>query len=401
MNEFLGIEILRGNFDIETYSVSSDNNLLVATKSKKKEQKFTYIKDRRKQFLLKDYINSLYTSIVEKDKSSHTEEVNQIILDGDYLIVFENHHPTIVKKVFDLRGTELSEEMKKQIKEIQGYLEKDRDKLLTSKYAPIIETIVDRRATRLINTEETEELEEFYKSAADYAYNRKRNNRRYRRDYGFDLGLIFAAYTHLWIRNSFSVVKELQDKHLVYGTIAEIIYFLGIIFTFKRLDELIGEVNLNKDIEYYIDLCSKVENGDRKTIRSLAENFGRVGITPWGETTELEKTQFYISLSRDLTILDCFESEDLTQIKAKLMLLGYEYLQYRYTIDENEILEEMYMNKLKEIEERIDLTGKEVIEKDEYTMDLIANNCDFDENGRLKLIPIVYDKTVKTKKYAI
>lgn len=401
MNEFLGIEILRGNFDIETYSVSSDNNLLVATKSKKKEQKFTYIKDRRKQFLLKDYINSLYTSIVEKDKSSHTEEVNQIILDGDYLIVFENHHPTIVKKVFDLRGTELPEEIKKQIKEIQGYLEKDRDKLLTSKYAPIIETIVDRRATRLINTEETEELEEFYKSAADYAYNRKRNNRRYRRDYSFDLGLIFAAYTHLWIRNSFSVVKELQDKHLVYGTIAEIIYFLGIIFAFKRLDELIGEVNLNKDIEYYIDLCSKVENGDRKTIRSLAENFGRVGISPYGLYTELEKNQFCMSLSRDLTIIDCFENEDLVQIRVKLIFLGYEYLNDLFRIGQNEILEDMYMAKLKEIEKEIDLTDKELAENDEYIMDLVANNCDFDENGRLKLIPIVYDKTVKTKKYAI
>lgn len=399
MNEFLGIEVLRGNFKIETYSVSSDNNLLVATKSEKKEQKFTYIKDRRKQFLLKGYINSLYTSIVEKDKSNYTEEVNQIILDGDYLIVFENHHPTIVKKVFDLRGTELPEEMKKQIKEIQECLEKDRDKLLTGRYAPIIETIVDRRVTPLISTEETEELEEFYKSAADYAYKRKRN--KHRRDYGFDLGLIFASYTHGWIRNSFPVVKELQDKHLVCGTLAESIYFLGVIYAFKILDDLIRKVNLNKDIEYYIDLCSKVENGDRKTIRSLAEYFGRSGITPCGLYTELEKNQFYLSLSRDLTILDCFDNEDLSQIKSELILLGYEYLHECPRADENEILEEMYMNKLKKIEEKIDLTDKELAENDEYIMDLITNNCDFDENGRLKLIPIVYDQTVKTKKYAI
>ena len=45
MNEFLGIEILRGNFKIETYSVLSNNNLLVATKSEKKEQKFTENED--------------------------------------------------------------------------------------------------------------------------------------------------------------------------------------------------------------------------------------------------------------------------------------------------------------------------------------------------------------------
>ena len=93
----------------------------------------------------------------------------------------------------------------------------------------------------------------------------------------------------------------------------------GIIYAFKILDDLIGEVNLNKDIEYYIDLCSKVENGDRKTIRSLAENFGRVGITPYGLYTELEKNQFCMSLSRDLTILDCFDNEDLSQIKSELI----------------------------------------------------------------------------------
>ena len=239
MNEFLGIEILRGNFKIETYSVLSNNNLLVATKSEKKEQKFTYIKDRRKQFLLKDYINSLYTSIVEKDKSNYTEEVNQIILDGDYLIVFENHHPTIVKKVFDLRGTELPEEMKKQIKEIQECLEKDRDKLLTGRYAPIIETIVDRRVTPLISTEETEELEEFYKSAADYAYKRKRN--KHRHDYSFDLGFIFAYYTSLWGDNTLPILQKLYSEKIGYFIAVNVIYMMGTIFTFRKINFKVAE----------------------------------------------------------------------------------------------------------------------------------------------------------------
>ena len=63
----------------------------------------------------------------------------------------------------------------------------------------------------------------------------------------------------------------------------------------------------------------------------------------------LGKNQFYLSLSRDLTILDCFDNEDLSQIKSELILLGYEYLHDCPRADENEILEEMYMNKLKKI----------------------------------------------------
>jgi hypothetical protein len=174
---------------------------------------------------------------------------------------------------------------------------------------------------------------------------------------------------------------------------------LGASFTVEKIVDLIREANLDEKVKYYIDLCSKVENSDNETIRSLAENFGRTGITPSGLYKEFEKNQFYLSLSRDLTILDCFDNEELSQIKSELILLGYEYLQCYYQSDLNEILEEMYMNKLKEIEDKIDLTDKKVVEKDKYIMDLISNNCDFDENNRLKLLPIVYDKTVKTKKH--
>ena len=52
----LGKEIKNGDFDIITYSVSSNFNQLIATKSSKKEEGLNYYKNREKQFLLKDYI---------------------------------------------------------------------------------------------------------------------------------------------------------------------------------------------------------------------------------------------------------------------------------------------------------------------------------------------------------
>ena len=57
------------------------------------------------------------------------------------------------------------------------------------------------------------------------------------------------------------------------------------------------------------------------------------------------------------------------------------------------------MNKLKAIEAKIDLTNKEIEEKDEDTINFIATHCNFDEEKHLRLIPVVSNQKEFTKQY--
>ena len=386
-------QIKYGRTSIKTYNVNYDeNSTLVATESTYEKPVVRTQSSDDNEFSLINYISALHSATI-KGTPIKTYNVPGIVeYNEDYLVVVENGY-SITKRVFDLRNIELPERTKQEIREIQDYLKKIDKNPSISKYAPLIQGIMDNKTIPLINKEDEDSLKSFYEKAADDSHDRRFIKDRNKTTYigNYDLVSTYIVVDCLLLNEK--LLKFSNDHFFV-----SIAGGIGLFFGMNKLLNTIGKKASNNgadnDFKDYLELCTAIANGDKEAINSLTEEIGRVSTYNGSNNSE-----FYLSLVRDLTVLSCYKDESLTPIKIELISLGCEYVEYRSVSSEREMLEELFMNKLKAIEEKIDLTNKELEDKDDDTMNFIATHCDLDEENHLRLIPVVSNQKGFAKQY--
>lgn len=384
MNNIIDRQLKHGNIFIKTYKVNYDsNNTLTATESTYEEPVVKRKENNDDKFNLVNYISALYSSTVKNTPIKTFNTPGLIEYNDDYLVVIENDYYSIIKRVFDLRNIELPERTKQEILEIQDYLKNNKENSSISKYVPLMHGIIDNKTIPLIKKDEEDDLKSFYEETKDSS-----NGRRYLRDRNKQTYIGKYDYlTTLILFEIFALNKNISNFYNDHF-ISTIAGFTTLYIFINKLYDKTGKIIINKgidnDFKNYLELCNKIINGDKEAIKSLTQE---IGIENTYNNTN--NSEFYLNLVRDLTILDCYKDESLTPIKIELINLGCEYTEYRSISSEKEMLEELFMNKLKAIEAKIDLTNKEIENKDDDTMNFIATHCDFDEENHLRLIPII------------
>ena len=394
MNKTIDNQLKYGEISIKTYNVNTDdNNILTATESTCGKSTVETKKRYDEEFNLLNYIDTLHSKAIKDMEIDIFDNIGAIEYNEDYLVVLEYDYNFLTKKIFDLRNIELPEKTKQEIIEIQEHLKNNKNSTSIGKYIPLIHGIIDNKTIPLIKKEEEKDLKSFYEKTTDVS-NRRRYNRD--RDKPTTLKNYYLLSTYLIIGSlaQNKNIANFYNEHFIISTAG----FVGLALILYRLyDKIdIGSINesINSDFNDYLELCHKITSGDKEAIKSLTEDIGL-------ESTynNTNNTDFYLSLVRDLTILDCYKDESLTPIKIELVSLGCEYVEYRSTSSEKEMVEEIFMKKLKTIEEKIDLTNKILKDKDNDTMNFITTHCDFDEDNHLRLIPIVNNQKELIKQY--
>lgn len=387
-------QIKYGRTSIKTYNVNYDeNNTLVATESTYEKPVVRTQSSDDNEFSLINYISALHSATI---KGAHVKGFNTpgiIEYNDDYLVVVENGY-SLLKRVFDLRNIELPERTKQEIREIQDYLKKNDKNPSISKYAPLIQGIMDNKTIiPLINKEDEDSLKSFYEKAANDSHDRRFIKDRNKTTYIGNYNLVSTYIVVDCLLLNEKLLKFSNDHFFV-----SIAGSIGLFFGMSKLLNTIGKKASNNgadnDFKDYLELCSDIANGDKEAINSLTEEIGRVSTYNDSNNSEL-----YLSLVRDLTVLSCYKDESLTPIKIELINLGCEYVEYRSKSSEREMLEELFMDKLKAIEAKIDLIDKELEAKDDDTMNFIATHCDLDEENHLRLVPVVSNQKEFTKQY--
>ena len=384
MDNTIDRQLKYGNTFIKTYNVNYDsNNTLIATESTYVEPVVSKKEKNDEEFNLMNYINALHTSIIKNIPMKVYNTPYKVEYNEDYLVVVEKSSSSLLKRVFDLRNIELPEKIKQEIREIQDCLKNNKKSSYTSKYIPLIRGIVDNKTVPLIKEEDEDEFKSFFENTVDFS-----NERRYLRDknkitniVNYDLLSTYIIFDIL-ARNK--NIANFYNEHFI----TTIIGYTGLYIFLDKLYNKIGKNMINKsvnnDFNDYLELCHKIASGDKETIKYLTQEIGIEGTY-----NNANNSEFYLNLVRDLTILNCYKDESLNPIKIELVSLGCEYVEYRSSSSEKEIIEELFMNKLKAIEEKIDLTNKQIEDKDDDTMNFISTHCDFDEENHLRLIPII------------
>ena len=374
--------ISHGDVSIKEYQVNyNENNLLIATEIRYKKTNDKNSKDKENKMYLADYINALYSATVKGIPIKKYNKPGIITCNDNYLVVMENGY-SIVKKIFDLRNIELPENIKQEIIEIQEYLKKEKTDSSISKYLPLIWDIVDVKATPIIKEEETDEIKSVYKNLHENIYEEQYIKNRKKLYYIGNYDIMFTVIISNILYHNIDFYKKYLSLRLAS--------YIGLYAILDKILNSIGKKIINKNADYnfnnYLELCHKIENGDKETFRSLSEEIGRIGIS-----NNINNSEFYLSIVEDLTILDCYKDESLIPIKVELISLSLEYIKYRSNSPEREMLEEMFLNKLKSIEDKIDRTNKEIEEKDEDTLNFINAHCGIDAK-QLGISSIVYKK---------
>ncbi len=385
MNKEIGEQIGRYYpVRVNGYRVESSNrDYLVAIDSSGKKPSSSEERGREDSFNFSDYINSFHARYVVNSSSVSEENIPYVTYDGEYLIIVENGY-TLSKSVFDLRGVELPDLTRKQIEDLQNNNKTHEKSAMVSKYVPIIDGIVGRKIVSLIKPEDLKKFNEFYEKSCGYAYDKRNPN---------PSGSVWpACYVYIIVSSIFPQISKFYFDHKVIWFVAYIAYLLGGLKVSKDFNIFIRNHNVDQEIKAYIDFCKRISEGDLDAIRTISAEIGRVA-----EELKIANSELCFTVGRDLSVLDCYNDEEFTSIKQELVLLGCEYIQYRSLGVDNYTIEELFLNKLKSIEDRIDLTEKAFAFADEDVLDLLSNNCDFDENGRLKLVPITFEENTLAK----
>ncbi|MEE3344261.1 MAG: hypothetical protein VZS44_09245 [Bacilli bacterium] len=373
-----------GRFFIKSYNVNyNDNSMLMATENTYENPIIESKEKDDEEFDFINYIKALYSKTIKGTQIKVFNEPNLIEYDEDYLIVIENDYYSLIKRVFDLRNIELPEKTKQEIKEIKDYLESNKKTLSISKYLPFINGIIYNKTIPLIKEDDVNNFKLLYENTIDAS-----NEKRYLRDRDkmtyigrYDL---ISTYIILDILAINKDIANFYNEHYI-ATIASMVgLWICLDILYEKIGKKIINKNVKNDFKDYLELCHKIASGDKESIKSLTEEIGRISTY-----NNINNSELYLTLVRDLTILDCYKDESLTPIKIELISLGCEYIEYRSLSSEKEIIEELFMKKLKAIEEKVDLTNKKIENKDNDTMNFIATHCDFDEENHLRLIPVV------------
>ena len=347
MDKIIDNQIVYGNISIKSYNVNYDvNNAIMATESTYVEPIVSTQSSSDDMFNLLNYISALY-SVTIKGVSIYGYSVPNVIeYNEDYLVVVEDFYRTIKKRIFDLKNIELPDRAKQEILEIQDYLKNAEKNLSTRKFVPLIHGIVDNKTIPLIKKEDENYLKSFYEKIVDSSYERRylkdRNKLSYIGGYGY-LSFWLVFYILSFNKN----IVNFCNEHIITSTAGFIGLYVGLNKLFNKMGEKTIYKSIDNDFKDYLELCNKIANGDREAIRSLTEEIGRVSAY-----NNSNNSEFYLSLVRDLAILDCFKDKSLTPIKIELISLGCEYVEYRSLSSEKQMIEELFMKKLKAIEKK-------------------------------------------------
>ena len=146
----------------------------------------------------------------------------------------------------------------------------------------------------------------------------------------------------------------------------DLILFVKIHFSLFLPIKLYDSLINSYQIDDYVDLCRKVQEGDTKLIEvlteTLATEFYKRDIADYrvnssqidNEDNTSLKSSFELGLFRDLTILNSIDSQANATKILNLLNLGYEYLMYQSnTTDHDSIVEDLFRKRLNDIEKTI------------------------------------------------
>ena len=328
---------------------------------------------------LTDYINEIYMQTTRRGYKSGAHTAGYVSYDGNYLIIVENG-PTlknsIRKMVFDVRDIELPEEALKQLEELQEYSKYSFDENLVSRYSQTLLSIANNRIAPIIKQsyQKSEELFGLYKESENELAPIININA-----IGTPLpaaALFFIAYNNITKMNAiFTGIYYAQS--ILLSEMVTTNYQKG-----KCAD------NTTKRLNDYRELCDSLIHGNIDAIETLTDK-----INEFARENDIYKNEFYFKASKDMMILNCYNDESLTEIKVDLLSLICEYIQYISLKSEYDIIDKIFADKLKELEDKINLSSlRPSCDYDEEAMDFLSLYCEsIDNNSFGKLIPVEYD----------
>ena len=326
-----------------------------------------------------------------KSNISGEYSVGYVSYDGNYLTIVENSsniNSLIHKSVFDVRDIKLPKTTLQQIDELQKYSKFSFQENLVSRYAPIIHNIISDEIPSIIkdkNKNENEFYYYFFTSKDDI----KQFNKGRTKPYPV-FPVLFSALllNSLLFSSPYGYASPIVG--LIYGV--ETGYLSAEFASFLKKKQNNKEI-LNK-VSEYCDQCSNLIYGDLNTFEEVIQKVAKKALD-----LKIYNNDFYVNASKDMLVLNCYNDKSLNETKLELLSLICEYIQFHSIKRKDHILEELFNNKLKELEERIDLSNLKPYYQDEDTIDFLSFYCEPDNNNYYsKIIPIEYDPKMTYEK---
>ena len=365
---------------LNTYKVTVINtNYLLATNTDK--QSYPSNLD------LVDYINKIYMQTTRKSNISGEYSVGYVSYDGNYLTIVENSsniNSLIHKSVFDVRDIKIPKTTLQQLDELQKYSKYSFKENLVSRYAPIIHNIISDEIPSIIKDDNNKN--DFYY----YFFTSKDNIKQINKGRTNPYPILFSVIllNSLLFSSPYGYASPIVK--LLYGV--ETGYLSAEFALFLKKKQNSKEI-LNKG-RGYRDQCSNLIDGDLKTYEEVIQKVAKKALDLY-----IYNNDFYVNASKDMLVLNCYNDESLNETKLELLSLICEYIQFHSIKRKDHILEELFNNKLKELEERIDLSNLKPYYQDEDTIDFLSFYCEPDNNNYYsKLIPIEYDPKMTYEK---
>ncbi|MBQ6404810.1 MAG: hypothetical protein IJJ63_02030 [Bacilli bacterium] len=336
---------------------------------------------------LVDYINKIYMQTTRKSNISGEYSVGYVSYDGNYLTIVENSsniNSLIHKSVFDVRDIKIPKTTLQQLDELQKYSKYSFQENLVSRYAPIIHNIISDEIPSIIKDDNNKN--DFYY----YFFTSKDNIKQINKGRTNPYPILFSVIllNSLLFSSPYGYASPIVK--LLYGV--ETGYLSAEFALFLKKKQNSKEI-LNKG-RGYRDQCSNLIDGDLKTYEEVIQKVAKKALD-----LKIYNNDFYVNASKDMLVLNCYNDQSINETKLELLSLICEYIQFHSIKRKDHILEELFNNKLKELEERIDLSNLKPYYQDEDTIDFLSFYCEPDNNNYYsKLIPIEYDSKMTYEK---
>ena len=336
---------------------------------------------------LVDYINKIYMQTTRKSNISGEYSVGYVSYDGNYLTIVENSsniNSLIHKSVFDVRDIKIPKTTLQQLDELQKYSKYSFKENLVSRYAPIIHNIISDEIPSIIKDDNNKN--DFYY----YFFTSKDNIKQINKGRTNPYPVLFSVIllNSLLFSSPYGYASPIVK--LIYGV--ETGYLSAEFALFLKKKQNNKEI-LNKG-RGYRDQCSNLIDGDLNTFEEVIQKVAKKALD-----LRIYNNDFYVNASKDMLVLNCYNDKSLNETKLELLSLICEYIQFHSIKRKDHILEELFNNKLKELEERIDLSNLKPYYQDEDTIDFLSFYCEPDNNNYYsKLIPIEYDPKMTYEK---
>lgn len=337
---------------------------------------------------LVDYINKVYMQTTRKSNISGEYSVGYVSYDGNYLTIVENSsniNSLIHKSVFDVRDIKLPKTTLQLLDELQKYSKYSFKENLVSRYAPIIHNIISDEIPSIIKDNNKNKNEFYY-----YFFTSKDDIKQFNKRRANPYPVLFSALllNSLLFSSPYGYASPIVG--LIYGV--ETGYLSAEFASYLKKKQNNKEI-LNK-VSEYCDQCSNLIYGDLNTFEEVIQKVAKKALD-----LKIYNNDFYVNASKDMLVLNCYNDKSLNETKLELLSIICEYIQFHSIKRKDHILEELFNNKLKELEERIDLSNLKPYYQDEDTIDFLSFYCEPDNNNYYsKLIPIEYDPKMTYEK---